>query len=346
MLLKRVDLKNFRNFEKSSFDFSPFLNIVIGPNAKGKTNLLEAIYFLINGVGFREAREIELIRFGSNDYSSVEGVFVSEDLRSTFKILFSQKDFRVQKNFLVGNTKKRHFQYHKEQTKTVLFTPQQIEILTGSPEKRRDYFNKIISFFDFDYKEKLSLFEKALRRRNKILEHHADRMKLKEEIEFWDNYLIEHSAYLTKKRTEYMFFLNTNNKIDQKEFRIVYLKNEFSRDRIDGIFGKEILVRKTLIGPQKDDFQIFLNDKNIHHFGSRSEQRLAILWLKLNEIKHFEKITNKKPILLFDDVFSEFDPKNKKLVLNLFKNYQTIASTTEMEVLELADLPKSLIKLA
>ncbi len=345
MLLKRIELINFRNFNKSVFDFSPLLNIIIGSNAKGKTNLLEAIYFVINGVGFRESKETELINFKAKDYSSVEGVFITDDIRITFKIIFNQKEEKVQKVFLVDNTKKRFFQYLKEKSRAVLFTPQQIEILTGSPERRRDYLNKIISIFDFEYKKNLDNFEQGLRRRNKILERHLEQMQLKEEIAFWDDYLIKHASYITKKRAAYIDFLNSNSNIDKKIFKIVYLKNEFSSEKVKDVFAKETLMRRTLIGPQKDDMQIFMNDKNIHHFGSRSEQRLTILWLKLNEIKNVERMTNRKPILLFDDVFSELDPKNKKLVLHLFKNYQTIASTTEVEVLELADVPKSLIGL-
>ena len=83
----------------------------------------------------------------------------------------------------------------------------------------------------------------------------------------------------------------------------------------------------------------------MHKYGSRSEQRLSILWLKFNEIKLFEKNFNIKPILLFDDVFSELDIKNKKLVINLLKKYQAVATTTEIEVLHLAEIPKSIIKL-
>ena len=99
---------------------------------------------------------------------------------------------------------------------------------------------------------------------------------------------------------------------------------------------------------QKDDFKIFIRNKiskDVQKFGSRSEQRLSILWLKMNEILFYEKNQNKKPILLFDDVFSEFDYKNKKLVINLFKKYQTIATTTDIEILQLAEIPKSIIKL-
>ena len=103
-----------------------------------------------------------------------------------------------------------------------------------------------------------------------------------------------------------------------------------------------------MIGPQKDDFQINQKNesaKNLHHFGSRSEQRLAIFWLKFNEIKYLEEKFKNRPLLLLDDVFSELDVKNKKLIIDLVKKYQTVVTTTEIELLELADVPKSIIKL-
>ena len=99
-----------------------------------------------------------------------------------------------------------------------------------------------------------------------------------------------------------------------------------------------------MIGPQKDDFQIYIKDKNVHHYGSRSEQRLAVFWLKINEITYHESIYKKKPILLLDDVFSEFDKQNKKMVLELIEKYQTVLTTTEEEVIDLIDVPKKIIR--
>ena len=104
-----------------------------------------------------------------------------------------------------------------------------------------------------------------------------------------------------------------------------------------------------MIGPQKDDFQFFLKSKidykNIHHFGSRSEQRMVIMWLKLNEVKFYEEKFQKKPIILLDDVFSEFDTPNKKLILSLVKKYQSVVTTTEKDILKMTDVEKKVIEL-
>ncbi len=343
---------NFRNFKDKTVDFNNNLTIIIGENAKGKTNLLEAAHFALNGVGFRESKEIELLYFDMKGHASVEAEFEKDGNKNVFKIILVKKDQedtgRVEKSFFAGRTKKRQFQYRQELLRAVLFTPQQIEILTGSPERRREYFNKHLSLYDFEYKKRLDNYEKALRRRNKVLEKYIDINKAQEELSFWDNYLQNEASYVTNTRESYINFLNENPKVSSKEFHIEYLKNEFSKKRIAEVRETELAARRTVIGPQKDEFQISLleeSDKNIHRFGSRSEQRLTILWLKLGEMKYCRQKTGSDPILLFDDIFSELDVKNRKLIFKVIEHHQVIATTTEEEVLPIAKLQKSIIRI-
>lgn len=348
MLLKKLALKNFRNFEEINFDFNPLLTIVIGQNSRGKTNILEAVYFIVLGVGFREKKEEELVMFGKDD-CLVEGIFEIDGEKMVYQIILQKEIDKVNKKYFINKVKKKSIDYLNEQTKGVLFSPEQINIITGAPDLRREYFNKLIFYYDYDFRKKLINYENALRRRNKIYEHYQDEQDLKNELEFWNNYLIEQAAKITQTRQAYVDFLNRQPKIDSKEFSIIYLKNVFSKDRLDQVFAQEKKWRQTLIGPQKDDFVIYLKerkqDKNIHLFGSRSEQRLAIFWLKVNEIKYYEEYYHKKPIILLDDIFSEFDMKNKALIFDFIKDYQAIITTTEAELLDLIDMPKSIITL-
>ncbi|MFN4212368.1 MAG: DNA replication/repair protein RecF [Microgenomates group bacterium] len=347
MILKKINFYNFRNFKDASFNFNPFLTVIVGENARGKTNLLEGIYFLINGWGFREEKEVELILLGK-DKGWVEGVFGEETSVFDFKIVLEKKETGVEKKFYFNKVKKKFFQYSKDLPKTVLFSPEQIEIITGSPQARRNYFDKLLGQYDFEYKNHLVNYENALRRRNKILEKENNEEKLKEELKFWDDYLIQQGQYLTIKRGQYLNFLNYHNKLNNKNFSIKYLKNEFTRERLKEVFNEERKWRKTLIGPQRDDFKISLIsdfEKDIHIYGSRSEQRMALFWLKVNEINYCQQKIKKRPIILLDDIFSELDFYHKKIVLNLVKKYQTIVTTTEIEVLELAEVPKTVIKL-
>ena len=347
MLLKQIILSNFRNFANEKFVFNPFLTIIIGENARGKTNLLESIYLISHGEGFRESREDELIKFEQSS-SEVQAVFASGDENFLFQMMIKRTDVGVNKIFSLNKARKKYFQYQKETAKTVLFSPEQIEIMLGPPEKRRRYFDNLLSSFDIVYKKRLTNYENALRKRNKILGSYHNEKDLYEELTFWNAYLTEQASYLIQKRQQYVDFLNQHKRIDSKEFSIEYRKNEFNQKRLEENFELEKRYRKTVIGPQKDDFQISQKNeslKNLHHYGSRSEQRLAVIWLKFNEIKYFEEMFESKPLLLLDDIFSELDVKNKKLVIDLVKKYQTIITTTEVELLELADVPKSIITL-
>lgn len=348
MLLQSIDLSYFRNIDKSFFNFSPLLTVVIGENARGKTNLLEAIYTLINGEGFRESKEEELIQIGKNQ-SSINGEFLINNHKMQFKIIIDKKQNIVIKYYFVNKAKRKLFQYLSEQIKAVLFSPEQIELIRGAPNLRREYFNKIISYYDLEYKKHLDNYDNALRRRNKVLESHFSDRDLIDELQFWNDYLIKQAKNITHKREEYCSYLNSHQDLDSKSFSIKYLKNEFNEERMKQVFEEEKRTRRTVIGPQKDDFEISMSPpnggKNIHHYGSRSEQRMGVFWLKMNEINYYEDVKQKKPILLLDDVFSELDNHNKKIILDLIKKYQTVLTTTEEEILNIAKMKNTVIRL-
>lgn len=334
MLLKKIKLINFRNFQEKIFDFDKNLTLIFGKNSLGKTNLLEAVYFLINGVGFRESKEEELINFDKNK-AIVEGIIGDEKNDFYFTVQIDNLPIGIKKRFFIDKKEKKHFQYCQQQLKTVLFSPEQISIITGSPSLRRDYFDRLISSYDFEYKKKLINYTSALKKRNKILEIKFNDLELEEELEFWDDYLIKEGVYISKKRQEYIDFLNKNQKINSKKFSIIYLKNEISKKLFLEKRAEEKRLKKTLIGPQKDDFVIYIEDdknqkKEVGKYGSRSEQRLAIFWLKINELKFFEQFFKTKPIILLDDIFSELDEDNQKIIFPLIKNYQTIATSIKL----------------
>ncbi len=347
MWLKKIHFKNFRNFREKDVFFHPFLTIIYGDNARGKTNLLEGVFCLSLGEGFREKKEKELLMINKN-YCKLEGFF--EDKETTFRkaIVFQNINGVFKKEYLIDGVKKNLSVFRKSFLRAILFSPNQLEILTGSPEARREYFDKVLSFDDPNYKKSLTNYFNALKKRNKILEETVD-SKVDKELVFWNKYLEIQGQYLSQKREEYINFINSNSFLDNKHFFIEYRKDLFTQERIFEFSEKEKIYKKTFIGPQKDDFIFYLVEnnfkKNIHIYGSRSEQRLAIIWLKINEILFYEEFHKKKPLLLLDDVFSELDYNNERLVLKLIKNYQTIITTTQPEILSLVEFPKSIIKL-
>lgn len=347
MILKSIHLTSFRNLRDREFAFDKDLTIIIGANARGKTNILESVYVAVNGMGFRESREEELVEWEKAN-AILETHWEDEKDAILFTISFKRRGESVEKSYFINKTKKNYFTYQQYQTKTVLFAPSHIDIVTGSPDLRRDYFNKVIFTFDPEYKKSVQNYEHALYKRNKVLEHHKQEETLQDELVFWDGYLEKQAMYITKKRQEYVDYLNQHTEIEDKKFRIIYVRNELTQELLKKIFPEEKRMRRTLIGPQKDDFQMYLSnklEKNIHRFGSRSEQRLGVFWLKLNEINFYRQQFKIKPILLLDDIFSELDLKNKKLILDLIPDYQTVFTTTEKELLELVPSHKSIIQL-
>ncbi len=350
MLLQNLTLHNFRNFATRALTFSPQLTVIVGPNSAGKTNILEGIYAISQGAGFRESKEEELINFeAGSEPASVAAVFTEGRAISEFKLILIKRGETTSKSVLVGRTKKSLASYLKETPKVVLFAPSHIEIITGSPAARRDYFNKVISQFDYEYKKRLKGYEEAIRKRNKILERYMGGLTLQKELSFWDSYMEEQSHYLVGARANYTKFVNSHEKVDHVQFRLEYTKNEFTAARAQERLDLDLRIKKTTIGPQKDDFSIIIKrngpEKNVHRFGSRSEQRLSILWLKLNEIYYCEEVLKLKPLILFDDIFSEFDAQNKKLVLGVMKEYQSVMTTTEPDVPTLATFAPFVIKL-
>jgi len=345
MILKSISLYHFRNFEKEIFKINSHLTAILGDNAHGKTNLLEAIYFILRGEGFRESREEQLIKFDENN-SFVEIKLVDKKTKeiSNFRIDLTIRGLGLTKTYFLEKTKKGRLSYLKNILPVVLFSPEQIEVIDRTMSFRREYFDKFLSGIDSEYKKKLTNYGQALKKRNKILETGFNSPNLDMELDYWNKLLIDNGAYLIMKRRGYINYLNSNRVIDSKEFEIEYIENKISLERFTESLQKEILIKRTLIGPHRDEYNIFLinkstSKKDIHIYGSRSEHRLGLFWLKINELKYLEEYFQKKPILLLDDIFSELDHKNQKLIFNLIGSYQTIVTSTEKELMKLINLP-------
>ncbi|HRN69749.1 MAG TPA: AAA family ATPase, partial [Candidatus Woesebacteria bacterium] len=260
MLLSTLYLANFRNFSKKEVLFDSQLTLIVGENARGKTSLLEGIYTSVFGKGYRESREQELIQW-DQDQALVESTFTENDAKTVFQIrLLRTAEDRVTKEYFVNKTKKSSMQYKDFQTKAVLFAPEHISIVDGSPSTRRTYFDTTLCEFDKEYRKRLRNYETALRKRNKVLELYQNEFQLDQELPFWNTYLLEQAAYITKTRENYMQFLNENPHVDGKEFAIEYLKNEFNEERMKKVYEQEKRMRRTVIGPQKDEFLITLKN--------------------------------------------------------------------------------------
>jgi DNA replication and repair protein RecF len=240
------------------------------------------------------------------------------------------------KKFLVNGVAKRRVDF-AENFSAVLFSPEDLEIIVDSPSLRRKFLDNVLEQVDREYRLATVSYSKALRQRNALLEKTREtNIRNQKQFEYWDNLVIEHGNLITKKREEFINFINDNPK-DIFDFIAFYDRSEISKQRLLQYKEAELASAVTLVGPHRDDFSIsmFNNSRNTTHnvkfYGSRGQQRLVILQLKLLELLFVEKKLGQRPVLILDDIFSELDEGHIALILEMINLQQTIITTTHKE---------------
>ncbi|HBC73181.1 MAG: replication and repair protein RecF protein [Candidatus Amesbacteria bacterium GW2011_GWB1_47_19] len=311
MRILQVILKNFRNYKEAEFE-PEVKTVVYGSNGSGKSNLLEAIYLAATGKSFRAERDDEMIRYGEK-FSILNFQFLNNSQIFNFQITLTDGSIGVtRKKFEVNGIPKRMVDF-AGRLRAVLFGPQDIELVTGNPSGRRRYLDFVIFQTDREYRRCHLSYEKGLRQRNKLLDFIRDGAAGRNQLFFWDKLLIKNGEYITQKRTEYIEFLNGFKEAGGQRYKVEYDKSLISQVRLEQYAQEEIAAGNTLVGPHRDDFVIKIqNDwKDVSKYGSRGEQRMAVLWLKLGELKFLSEDVQ-QPVLLLDDIFSELDHKHRR----------------------------------
>jgi DNA replication and repair protein RecF len=337
MLLTSISLQNFRSYKKSEFNFSKTTTLVIGPNTAGKSNLIEAIFLLAKGASFRIDRDEQMVKF-DEDIARIKGQTDQKNLEVMIARGGIGGTLRPVKKYLVNKVPKRKNDFVGNFF-AVLFAPNDLEIIIGSPSRRRDFIDNILIQTDRDYRLALGFYEKGLRIRNALLHKVRETGRRQEkEFEYWDNLLIHQGERITLKREEFITYLNDAKK-DIFNFKIFYDKSTISKERLFQYKDAEVASGVTLVGPHRDDLIINYNEKDVRFFGSRGQQRLAILQLKILELDYIKEKIQEEPVLLLDDIFSELDEGHIKHVLDMLENKQVIMTTTHEEF-----VPKKLLK--
>ena len=343
-MLKSLSLQSFRSYKKSDFDFDGKTTLIVGVNTSGKTNLIEAIFLLSRGKSFRTDKDPQMIQYekdlarlrGKTDEESLEVVLTTGDIqgkRTPFK------------KFMVNGVSKRRLDFTGF-LPTVLFSPEDLELIIGSPSLRRRFLNDVLEQSDRDYRLALISFEKGIRQRNALLDRAKDTGRRNEEqFEYWDRIVIDNGAVLTQKRQEYIEYLNKEPK-EILDFEIEYDKSVISEERLYQYRDAELGAGVTLVGPHRDDFSIFIKEKDLKAFGSQGEQRTAILALKLSELLVLEKEKGVKPIFLLDDISSELDNQRKSFLFQALreKNTQVFVTTTDVKSIYMDKKESSVFK--
>ena len=348
MYLKKIKLHNFRNYESLNLTLTKGINIIYGENAQGKTNLLESIYVLGLTKSHRNFIDNSLIKT-NHEYLSIEGIINNEKIDNKFNIYIDNNKKILKFN---GNNIKKISDYISL-INIIIFYPDDLEIIKGSPIERRKFINLELSQLNKNYFMVLNEYNKILKIRNEYLKKLNKNLTTdKKYLEIITDYLIDKSIMIYKLRNKFINKINEycsniykdimnidgfkinykpNINIDLKDQNLKeYLKNEYINK-----INFDIKNNSTSIGPHKDDFEFYLNDKNLKYYGSQGQQRVAVLALKLSEIEIFKKYKESTPILLLDDIFSELDDtKRNNLLKYINKNIQTIITTTDLNNLD------------
>ena len=334
MWIKKLNLKNFRNYENQEINFCKNINIFYGENAQGKTNIIEAIYMSSIGKSFRTNKDIETIML-NKDNSLIECFFEKEDRDGKIKIEINKK-----KNIFINGIKIKKLSELLGNINIVIFTPDDIEILKGGPQNRRRFLDIMISQLKPNYIYNLNMYLKTLEQRNNYLRQIREEQKDEKMLEIWDEKLAEYAIKIYKYRKEYIN--NIDNKIknihkeitnNKEEIKIEYIsecqdKNTYlnllkQRRKLDIIKGY------TTKGIHRDDFSVFINNKELNIYGSQGQHRTAILSLKISELQIIKDEIGEYPILLLDDFMSELDNNRRKNLLKYMKDAQVIITCTE-----------------
>lgn len=328
-MLKNLQLQNFRSYKKATFEFNNSV-VIIGPNTAGKSNLIESIYLLSAGKSFRAEKDSQMVNIGK-EMGRVRGKTSEIDLEVVVTV-GEVAGVRTQfKRFFVNGVAKRRADFVGN-LPSVLFSPRDLEMIVGSPGIRREFLDNVLEQTDRDYRIALLGYTKAIKQRNALLEIAKDTgRQVDKQLEYWNIIVIRNGSILTRKREEFINYLNKSEK-DVFDFIVEYDKSLISKERLEQYKEAEIASGVTLVGPHRDDFFIYFEpDKPLKSYGSRGQQRLGVLQLKLLELNHIKEKLGVEPLLLLDDVFSELDEGHIIHILERVGGQQTIITTTHEE---------------
>ncbi len=341
MYIKKVILKNFRNYKEEEFEFENNYNIIYGDNAQGKTNILEAIYLSSIGRSFRTKKDSELIKIGE-EKAIIEIEYERIDRCGNIRIELDSK-----KNFYLNGVKQRKLSDIIGKIHIVFFNPDDINIIKGSPALRRKFLDIMISQLKPNYLHILNNYLKTLEQRNIYLKQIKIENKDESLLDIWDIKLAEFSEKIYEYRNFYIQKIkekikNIHNNITncgylKENIEINYITSGKNKDDFYNnlVKARKIDIKKgfTSNGIHRDDLDILINGKEAGIYGSQGQQRTSILSLKITELNIIYEEINEKPILLLDDFMSELDESRRKNLLNnISENQVFITCTDKIEI--------------
>ncbi|MBP5684653.1 MAG: DNA replication/repair protein RecF [Bacilli bacterium] len=354
MKIEHIKLLNFRNYDQLELDFNPRINIFIGNNGQGKTNILESVYVLSLSKSNRSGQDADLIEF-NKEYLTISGKVENDGLKKNLEVYIDN----YKKKVSINGKEIHRIKDYISNFCVISFVPTDLDIIKGSPSVRRNLLNVDISQLFNNYISVLNEYNKIIKIRNEYLKKlYINNNSDFRYLDIINDKLIESADKIYEYRFRYLKEINSYipsiyKKITGLDGLVIKYENtlgieEYDREEIRKVFLKkfkknlnqEMIQGMTLTGPHRDDFSFYLNDVDMKLFASQGQQRMAIIAFKISELNFYKKILGSYPVLLLDDIFSEIDSsKRNKIVKFLKKDIQTIITTTDIN-----DISEDLIK--
>ena len=339
MWIKKIKLKNFRNYKEEEIEFGKNINVFYGENAQGKSNIIEAIFLCSMGKSLRTNKEKEMIKINENNFL-IEAEYEKKDREGKIKIQLSDK-----KLIFVNDIKIKKLSEILGNINIVIFTPDDIEIIKGGPQNRRKFLDIMISQLRPNYMHILSLYIKTINQRNNYLKQIKEENKDEKLLEIWDEKLAEYGIKIYEYRKEFIEKLinkiekiHTNITKGKEILKIEYISNCKNKKEYLELLKErrklDIIKGYTTKGIHRDDFILYINGKEANIYGSQGQQRTTVLSLKLAELNIIYDETGEYPILLLDDFMSELDKNRRQNLIEHIKETQVIITCTDKIALE------------
>lgn len=337
MIVKSLDLQNYRNYPLLHMTFSEDTNILFGDNAQGKTNILEAMYLAATTRSHRGSKDKEMIRFECEE-AHIKMIVTKKDI--DYRIDMHLKKNKTKGIAINGLPIKKAVDLFGI-TNIVLFSPEDLDIIKNGPSERRRFMDMELSQLDKLYVYNLMQYHKVLTQRNHLLKDIYYDNSLKDTLDVWNEQLIRYGMKVIEGRQR---FLEQSEKLvrdihsrltgGKEQLSIQYVASADAshfKELVNQSEDKDIRFGTTSYGPHKDDIIFYINGNDVRHYGSQGQQRTVALSLKLSEIEFIRQITKDSPVLLLDDVLSELDSSRQNFLINSIGDIQTIITCTGVE---------------
>ncbi|MBU0978687.1 MAG: AAA family ATPase [Patescibacteria group bacterium] len=339
MLLKQLDLENFRSHINLKLKLDQAVTLIVGGNGSGKTSIIEALFLASTGQSFRAGKADEMITF-EQELARIKVATLEDKIEILLTRGLLQGQRTPYKHYRINSVKKRGKDV-VGQFQVVVFRPEDLRLVEGSPRRRRAFLDQVSTSFSPEYARSLTTYERTLVRLNKLLQAVRDGEQPQTTLQYWNMSLIKHGEILQNYRRKWLGA--TQQTKFPVRFSATYLPSLISDERLNEYQPRAIAAGHALIGPHKDDFVVAADVVNINRgqtdqfkdvaiYGSRGQQRLAVLWLKTCQLAYIEQELKETPMLLLDDILSELDSPSRTFTLSLLEGRQSMITTASQGI--------------